>query len=111
MTDTMDLYQTRVEELRRSFGLHTETDGAGDYHRHLTGQLTDHMLELRCPERKRIHNLKYFTWVEQQGESVQTLDRQWYDYPDFWEGIHSQCSEIDSLIGHFNSRSGVLARF
>jgi hypothetical protein len=46
MTETMDLYQTRVEELGRSFGPHTETDGTGDYHRHLTGQLTDHMLEL-----------------------------------------------------------------
>ena len=68
------------------------------------------MLELRYTDRKRIHNLKYFTWVEQQGKSVQALNQQWYDYPDFWDTIHGQLPEIDSLIEQFNRKSGVLEK-
>lgn len=111
LTDSMDLYQTRVEELREIYGPYTEVDSARDYHRHLMGQLTDNMTELRYQDRKRIHNLKYFTWVEQQGKSIQDLDHQWYDYPDFWDAIHGQLSGIDSLIDEFNYKSGVLERF
>ena len=108
LTDSIDLYQTRLEEQRNRYGPYRKIDAARDYHRHLMGQSTDHLLELRYTEKKRIHNLKYFTWVEQQGESVEELDRQWYAYPEFWDQIHRQVDEIDQLIQDFNARSGVL---
>jgi hypothetical protein len=40
---------------------------------------TDKHAELTYADRKRIHNLKYYTWVEQQGKNVQDLNAQWYD--------------------------------
>ena len=56
----------------------------------------------------RSHNLKYYTWVEQQGRDVKELDAQWYD-PHYWSGIHNQADDIDRLIEEFNEKTGVLA--
>ncbi len=108
LTDSMELYGTRLEEMSRDRGPYRETDAAGDFHRYLMGQTTDHMMELRYPDRKRIHNLKYFTWIEQQEKSLAELDAQWEDYPDFWDRIHGQAEEIDRLIREFNEATGVL---
>jgi hypothetical protein len=59
-------------------------------------------------DRKRIHNLKYFTWVEQMGKSAEELESQWSDFPDYWERVHRQAEEIDRLIEEFNERTGLL---
>ena len=48
-----------------------------DHARHMLGLKTDSMLELTYTERKRVHNLKYYTWVEQQGMTVEDLNAQW----------------------------------
>jgi len=68
----------------------------------------DHMLELNHYDRKRIHNLKYFTWVEQQGKDVDELNAQWNDYPGYWMRIQSNADEIDRLVEEFNQRTGLL---
>ena len=65
------------------------------------------MLELRYIDRKRMHNLKYFTWVEQQGKSVDDLNAQWYD-EHYWEYEFSKADEWDEQIKEFNERTGVL---
>jgi cysteine synthase A len=101
LTDSMELYRTRVDELRNARGPYTEPDAAGDYQRYLMGQGIDHMLELGYYDKKRIHNLKYFTWVEQQGRDVTELDAQWHD-ADYWTEIHQQVDQIDRLIEAFN---------
>ena len=106
-TDSMDLYQTRLQEMREAYGPYTEMEAAKDYHRYLMGMSTDYMHELSYYDRRRIHNLKYFTWVEQQGKELSELDSQWYD-SDYWESIHKQASEIDRLIEAFNDRTGLL---
>ena len=67
------------------------------------------MLELNYQGKKRIHNLKYYTWVEQQGRSVQELNDQWYD-DSYWTSVHAQAQEIDCLIDEFNERTGVLKK-
>jgi cysteine synthase A len=108
LTDSMDLYGTRLEEMRQARGPYTRLDAAADYHRYLMGESTAHMLELRHPDRKRIHNLKYFTWVEQQMKSLSELKAQWEDYPGFWDRIHRQADDIDRLIAAFNEQTGVL---
>ena len=53
--------------------------------------------------------MKYYTWVEQMGKSVEELEAQWYDWPDWWDRIHRQVDEIDRLIEEFNQRVGLLA--
>jgi len=79
-----------------------------DYHRYLLGTTIDHVLELSYYDRRRIHNLKYFTWIEQQNKNVAELNAQWYDYPDYWQKIRLQVDSIDALIREFNRRVGIL---
>jgi hypothetical protein len=66
------------------------------------------MQELTYQDKKRIHNLKYFTWVEQQGKDMEELNAQWYDRENYWGNIHKQVGKIDKLIKEFNQRTGLL---
>jgi len=106
-TDSMELYGSRLAELRAARADYSEADAATDYHRDLMGCTTDHTLELTHPDRKRIHNLKYFTWVEQQGKTFEEIQAQWYDR-GYWKRIHAQADEIDIRITEFNERTGLL---
>lgn len=106
-TDSMELYQTRLEEMRAARGAYSGMEAAKDYHRYLMGEGTENMLELGTQDRRRIHNLKYFTWIEQQMKSLDELNAQWNDFPDFWERIQRQVGEIDLLIEAFNEGAGV----
>ena len=109
-TDSMELYGTRLKEPRETYGEYSELDAVKDYHRYLMAVHIDNMQELSYYDRKRIHNLKYFTWIEQQGRDVDELNAQWYDYPDYWKRIHAKVDEIDQLIEEFNERTGLLKR-
>jgi len=109
LTDSMELYESRLVELHEAHGPYDKTDAAVDYHAHLLGMKTDVMLELGYRERKRIHNLKYYTWIEQMGRSAEELDDQWYDYPSYWDRIHCLVPQIDELIEAFNERVGLLS--
>ena len=66
------------------------------------------MQELGYYDRKRIHNLKYFTWIEQQGRDVQELNDQWYNHAKYWDGTFGQLEAVDGLIQEFNDRVGIL---
>jgi len=103
LTDSADMYFSRIGELRAEYGDYTPVMAAVDYALHLGGLKTDNLLELTYPERKRVHNLKYYTWVEQQGRSMEELNAQWYDAENYWGGIHRQAAEIDALIEDFNA--------
>jgi hypothetical protein len=107
LTDSMELYGSRLRELREARGEYTEVHAAGDYHRFLLGCTVDYVEELGYWDRKRIHNLKYYTWVEQQGKTYDEIQAQWYD-PNYWSSIHGQVDEIDALIQQFNERTGLL---
>jgi len=106
-TDSMELYGSRLKELEEEFGPYNETDAAIDFHRNLQALSIDYMQELTYYDKKRVHNLKYFTWIEQQGKDLEELDAQWYDYENYWSGIHRQVDEIDRLIKEFNKRTGL----
>ncbi len=107
MTDAMALYGSRLEELRRERGSYTREQAIADHARWLLGIGTDNLHELSYADRKRLHNFKYFTWVEQQGRSAEEL-RQLWD-PDFWVEVFSQAPEWDRLIRAFNQETGLLA--
>ncbi|MHA2221666.1 MAG: pyridoxal-phosphate dependent enzyme [Candidatus Thorarchaeota archaeon] len=96
-TDSMDMYQSRIREAREIHGKYNEKDAVKDYHRHLMGQKTDAMIELGHYDRKRVHHLKYFTWIEQQNMSLDELNSQWFDYPDYWERIQATTPKIDEI--------------
>jgi len=107
-TDSMELYGSRLKELEEEFGKYSHESAIKDYHQYLMGISTDYMMELSYYDRKRIHNLKYFTWIEQQGREVEELNAQWYDYPEYWERVQNQVDEIDSRIEEFNQKVGLL---
>ncbi len=109
LTDSMELYRSRLREMHEEHGAYTELDAAADFARYLLGESTDHLLELRQGDRRRIHNLKYFTWVEQQGRTVEEILAQWDD-PGYWAGVQTQAPEIDALIDEFNSRVGLVKK-
>jgi hypothetical protein len=83
-----------------------EVGAAEVYGEHLLGATTDHLRELTHEERERIFNLGYYTWVEQQGISLE--DFQARRDPAFWTGIHASAAAWDEQIGEFNARTGVL---
>ncbi len=107
LTDSMQLYASRIEEMRAEEGEYTEAMAAADFARYLLGESTDNLLELSYVDRKRVHNLKYYTWVEQQGRTYDEIQAQWYD-PDYWTDIPKQVGEIDALIEEFNQEVGLL---
>ncbi len=106
-TDSMALYQSRLEELRAEHGELSESDAAGIYQRFLLGQGTENVEELTYPARKRVHNLKYYTWVEQQGKTYDEIQAQWYD-PDYWSSVPACVDALDERINEFNRRTGLL---
>jgi cysteine synthase A len=106
-TDSMELYGSRLRELHDEHGEYSEVDAAADYHRYLKGCAVEYVEELGYWDRKRIHNLKYYTWVEQQGKTYEEIQAQWYD-PDYWSGTHRQVEEIDALIDQFNEMTGLI---
>jgi cysteine synthase A len=106
LTDSMELYQSRLQEMHAESGEYTPEDAAADFARYLHGQCTDNLLELRYSDRRRIHNLKYFTWVEQQGKTYAEIQSMWQE-PDYWTGVQNQADEIDALITDFNAEAGI----
>jgi cysteine synthase A len=106
-TDSIELYRSRLEELRQEEGEYAPTQAALDFEAGLRNIALDHMMELSYWDKKRIHNLKYFTWVEQLGKSVEELDRQWYD-DSYWEKRYLSHREWDKLILEFNAKTGLL---
>ena len=106
-TDSMELYRSRLAELNEKHGKYSEKEALKDFHKYLSSISLDHIFELGFYDKKRIHNLKYFTWVEQQGKNVEELNAQWYDYPDYWKKIQKQTVEIDKLINEFNESTGL----
>ncbi len=103
-TDSIEMYGSRLDELRAAHGEMRDVDAAAAWHRHLLGATTDYMGELDHYGRKRIHNLKYYTWVEQQGRDAAELAAQWHD-PGYWTAIQRQLEPIDELIRAFNARA------
>ena len=107
LTDSMELYRSRLHEMHQEYGEYNERDAAADFARYLHGQSTDNMLELRYPDRRRVHNLKYYTWVEQQGKTYDEIQEQWHQ-PDYWTSVQTQVDEIDALIEEFNGEVGLV---
>ncbi len=106
-TDSADMYQSRLEEQTAEKGAYNEIQAAVDYNACLLSQSVDHLKELTYNDKKAIHNLKYYTWVEQQEKDVEDLNQQWYDR-EIWNKLFNQIEVWDELIKDFNKRTGLL---
>jgi len=106
-TDSMELYQSRLKEMHEEYGQYSETDASAHFARYLKGISTDNLEELTYVGKRKVHNLKYYTWVEQQGKTYEEIMKQWYD-PTYWTTYQKQIAQIDELITEFNQRVGLL---
>ncbi len=109
-TDSMEMYQSRLTEENGKNGPFTETDAAVSFDSDILGLNIDHMIEMNYYEKKRMHNLKYFTWIEQQGKTVEELNAQWYD-ENYWKSRYAKVDEWDEKIMEFNERTGVIKEY
>ena len=105
-TDSALLYASE----RQSFLARRYRDGfdevnAGEiFSRHLEGIVDDHVLELTHFDRKRVFNLGYYTWVEQQGVAIDDFDCR--KDQRFWRGLVDSVPMWDRLIEEFNTEVG-----
>lgn len=104
-TDSMKLYQSRLTQRKTEF---TRDDAIEVYSRCLMGQGTNDCKELIYSDKKRIHSLKYFTWIEQQGKDANELNAQWYE-DNYWDNRLSEkeVDMYDSWIKEFNKKTGL----
>jgi cysteine synthase len=106
-TDSADMYRSRIGELREERGEYTSLQAVKDMEKCLYGITVDHTRELTYMDQKTVHNLKYFTWREQQEKEVEDLDQLWYDR-GIWQKIFQQPVRWDELINEFNKMTGLL---
>jgi cysteine synthase len=77
---------------------------ATDFGRELEAGDTARHVECGGLERRRIFNLAYYTWVEQQATEFDDFMAR--RDPRFWDGMRHFVEEWDDLIGEFNDRTG-----
>jgi len=106
LTDSAAMYNSRLTEMTAERGSYSRDQAVADHARWLLGATPDYVRELTYHDRKTLHNFKYFTWVEQQGRSVEEL-RQLWDR-DFWTETFGVADAWDHRIGEFNDRVGLL---
>lgn len=109
-TDSMEMYGSRLTELRQQRGDYSEIQANIDFERYVQALDSEGVLELTYRDKKRMHNLKYFTWVEQQNKSVEELDAQWYD-ETYWSSKFHLADEWDERIEAFNAETGLLKKY
>ena len=105
-TDSVEMYRSRLEELTAERGAFTPVEAAKAQTGSLERQAVDNFKELNYMDRKAIHNLKYYTWVEQQGKTYEEICAQWN--PEYWrELFEEEVVHFDKLITDFNQQVGL----
>jgi len=105
-TDSADMYLSRLQEMNEGWGAYTKQQAEIDWTATVKKQGTDNFKELTYTDKKTIHNLKYFTWIEQQGKEVEELNAQWYD-ENYWKERFSIVPHWDKMIREFNQSVGI----
>lgn len=101
-TDSLQLYGSRLRELTAERGPYTQRQADKDLDL-LQNLSVDHVLDMGHIERRRVHQLKYYTWIEQMGKSLDELNEQWDNYREYWGKLHDQVDTIDQMIKDFNA--------
>jgi len=105
-TDSAHLYGSeRQKFLERRYADGFDEVSAGEiFSRHLEGVIDDHLLELTHTERSRVFNLGYYTWVEQQGISIEDFDSR--RKQKFWQDLVETLPAWDRMIEEFDAEVG-----
>ena len=101
-TDGADLYMSELNKTIADFkNNYDEIVCAELFGQHLSGVSIDNMLELSHMDKKRIFNLGYFTWVEQQGVSLEEFEKR--KDQKFWNSHYDYMLSLDNQIKEFNN--------
>ena len=104
-TDGAEMYGSERDKARdqQLGGAELDVVGAAEiFGQHMLGAGDDHTEELDHYGKQRIFNLGYYTWVEQQGVSIEAFDQR--RKPEFWRNLRTLISQWDELIKDFNDR-------
>jgi cysteine synthase len=105
-TDSSDMYKSRLKELAGERGTYSQLQAVKDFEGPVAHQNMDFFKELTYYERKAVHHLKYYTWVEQQGKTYEEILAQWD--PEYWHSLfEDEVTYFDSLIEEFNKSIGI----
>jgi cysteine synthase len=106
-TDNASLYATEMPMIleKRFCGRFDQVAAGEAFGQHMLGASTEHTRELTYRERERIFNLGYFTWVEQQGVSLEDFVAR--KQQSFWRGLRELVPAWDALIEQFNADTGL----
>ncbi len=103
LTDAIDRYHSVMAEMTKMFGAMDEAEATARAVSIFHNQKTDWINEGTQDVRRQWHNLKYYTWVEQQGKTVEELDAQ-LD-PEWWEAHQRHVADIDEQIAQARNQS------
>ncbi|MGH0053307.1 MAG: pyridoxal-phosphate dependent enzyme [Sphaerochaetaceae bacterium] len=101
LTDSSEMYTSRLKEQEEIQGKFDTSAAIRALAACAHGQSIDNLKELTYYDRLAVHNLKYYTWVEQQGKTYEEINAQWYDR-NYWRDIPAMADQIDELIESFN---------
>lgn len=96
LTDAIDRYHSVMDQLTETYGPMDETEAAVRLVSIFHKQKLDWIGEGTREARNRWHNLKYYTWIEQQGKTLEELNAQ--RHQDYWEAHQCRVAEVDRLI-------------
>src|SRR4029453_153119 len=95
-TDAIDRYHSVMEEMAGAYGEIDDARAPGHVQAIFPGPKTAGIKAGPPDTRRQWHNLKYFTWVEQQGKTVEELDAQ--KDPEWWIEHQRLVPEMDERI-------------
>lgn len=95
-TDSLDRYPSVLQELTKKYGQMDEVEAAVRTVSIFHNAKLDWIKEATMDVKKSWLNLKYYTWVEQQGKTVDELNAQ--RDPEFWLAHQEKISDIDKQI-------------
>ena len=95
-TDSMERYPSVMNRMKEAHGALDEAKASAFIESIYHGATLDWIQEGTLHNRARWHNLKYYTWVEQQGKSVQELDAQ--KDPAWWIEHQEMVADIDKRL-------------
>ncbi len=96
LTDAIDRYHSVMAQMTARYGKMDETEAKVRLVSIFHKQKLDWIMEGSRAARARWHNLKYYTWVEQQGKTLEELNAQ--RTPDFWLAEQERVAEIDAEL-------------
>ena len=108
-TDGAEMYGTEIEKTRSgAFGGKFDALSAAEaFGQYMLGTATDNMQEMTLRDRERVFNLGYYTWVEQQGVSLEDFDAR--RDPEFWNSLMDVVPAWDRMIDDFNGAAAGFA--